>query len=293
MKRHFKNCRHQILNNQKNMNLHQTNNMKTSGRTGMNFFITLVLNLLIIPVLVMLTGCSSLQKREARFVSCVDRARPYVDGRQDYDTALYYLTNLETMCARFAEDSHSSDQEKEQWQERVEYIQKARQILVSQYDTALKQVRTMVDARQSEFVCFEATKDLRAAKGIADGQNGKCFNWFGFRDDPSEWAKAAVLCDRVLGNARISHILNLAAARQKFVCEHRLGSKGRSIYANLNALPDYDTFNGFPAFSEEDIIRSAKTIWSQTGTPMPLFKENTADTVPSIGTGYKTVSASH
>lgn len=274
------------------MNLHQTNDMKPSSGTGLKLFITLVLNLLIIPVLVMLTGCSSLQKREARFVSCVDRARPYVEGRQDYDMALYYLTNLETMCARFAEDSHSSDQEKEQWRERVEYIQKSRQILVSQYDTALKQVRTMVNAKQGEFVCIQAAEDLRAANSIANGQNGKWFNWFGFRDDPSEWAKAAVLCDRVLGNARISHILNLAAARLKSDSQHRLGNKGRSIYANLKALPSYDTFNGFPAFSEEDIISSAKTIWSQAGTPMPLFKEDSSDAVPSIGAGYKTASAS-
>ena len=266
--------------------------MKTSSRTGIKIFITIVLNLLIIPVMVMLTGCSSLQKREARYVAVVDRARPYVEGRQDYDMALYYLTNLETMCARFAADSHSSDQEKEQWQERVEYIQKSRQIIVSQYDTALKQVRTMVNARQGEFVCIQATEDLRAANSIANGQNGKWFNWFGFRDDPSEWAKAAVLCDRVLGDTRISQILNLAAARQMSDCQHRLGNKGRSIYANLKALPNYDTFNGFPAFSEEDIISSAKTIWSQARTPMPLFKEDTSDAVPSIGKGYKTASAS-
>lgn len=275
------------------MNLHQTKNMKTSNRAGMKLFIPLVLNLLIIPVLVMLTGCASLENHQARYVAAVDRARPFIQGRQDYDMALICLDNLEKMCVLFAQDSHSPDQEKEQWQERVEYIQKSRQIIVSQYNTALKQVRTLVNARQSEFVCFQATEDLRAVKSIADGQNGKWFNWFGLRDDPSEWAKAAVLCDRVLGDTRISHILNLAAARQKYDCEHRLGNKGRNIYVNLNALPDYDTFNGFPAFSEEEIICSAKKIWSQSGTPMPLFKGDSSDVVPSIGTEYKNTNVSH
>ena len=104
----------------------------------MKLFITLVLNLLILPVLVMLTGCGSLQKREARYTAAVERARPYIEGRRDYDMALTCLNNLETMCARFAADSHSSDREKDQWQERVDSIQKARQIIVSQYDTALR-----------------------------------------------------------------------------------------------------------------------------------------------------------
>jgi len=256
----------------------------------MKFFIRLVLNTFMIPVLTVLTGCSSLEKREAKYVAGVDHARPFVEGRQDYDMALKCLDNLENMCARFAKDSHSSEQQKECWQERAEYIQKSRQIINSQYNTALKQVRTLVSARQTEFVCIRAAVDLRAAKSIADGQNGKWFNWFGLRDDASEWAKAAVLCDRVLGDTRISHILNLAAARQKYNCEHRLGSKGRSICANLNALPRYDTFNGFPAFSEEEIICSARRIWSQTGIPMPMLKGDSSDVVPSFGKGYKLVS---
>lgn len=292
MKWRFKSCQHQKLNNQTTKNIYHNNHMISSNQIGMKIFITLVLNLLIIPVLVMLTGCSSLEKREARYVAAVDRARPCIDGRQDYDMALKYLDNLETMCVRFAGDSHSSDQEKENWEERAAYIHRARQKMVSEYNASLKQVTTFVGARQGEFVCFEATKDLRDAKGIADGQNGKWFNWFGIRDDSSEWAKAAVLCDRVLGDARINHILNLAAARQKKDCDRRLGNKGRRIYAKLNALPGYDTFAGFPSVSEEEIASYAKTIWSQTGTPMPLFKEDTSDVVPLIGTGYKTASVS-
>lgn len=288
-----------MLNNKKIMNFSQTNNMKTSSRAGMKLFITLVLKLLVIPALVMLTGCSSPQKecsspqkREARFEAALDRARPCIEGRQDYDMALQYLENLKAMCARFAEESHSIDQEREQWQERVEYFQKCRLIIISEYETALKQVRKVERTRQGEFVCIQAAEDLRAANSIANGQNEKWFNWFGSRDDPSEWAKAAVLCDRVLGDARINHILNLAAARQKSDCHQRLGKKGRNIYANLNSLPQYDTFNGFPASSEEDIIYCAKKIWSQTGSPTPLFKEDSSDVVPLIGTGYKTASTS-
>jgi hypothetical protein len=275
------------------MNIHPDRNMKTNNRASLNPFITAALKTLIVPLLIVLAGCGSLQKREARYVSAVERARPFIEGRQDYDMALIYLDNLQSMCVVFASDSHSSDQEKERWQERAGEIQKARQIFVSEYNASLKQVRTLAFARQSEFVCLQATKDLRAAKGIADGQNGKWFNWFGLRDDPSEWAKAAILCDRVLGDTRISHILNLAAARQKYDCEHRLGNRGRNIYADLHKLPGYDTFSGFPTPpSEEEINSSAKKIWSQTGRPMPLLKGESSDVVPSMGTGYKLASAS-
>lgn len=274
------------------MNIHIANNMKTTNRVGMNPFITAALKTLLVPLLIVLAGCSSLQKRKARYVSAVERARPCIEGRQNYDMALKYLDNLESMCGLFANDSHSPDQEKERWQERVGKIQEARRIFVSEYNASLKQVRTVAYARQSEFVCLQATEDLRVAKGIANGQNGKWFNWFGLRDDPSEWAKAAVLCDRVLGDTRISHILNLAAARLKCDCDHRLGNKGRNIYANLKALPDYDTFCGFPTFSEDEIISSAKRIWSQTGRPMPLLKGESSDVLPLIGRGYKIASAS-
>ena len=268
------------------------NHMKTSSQNGMKLFITPALNLLIVPLLILLAGCGSLQQHEARYAAAVDRARPCIEGRQDYDMALKYLNNLETMCVQFANDSHTSDQEKEKWLERADYIQKARQVFVSEYNTSLKQVRTMVYARQSEFVCQQANADLKIANGIADGQKGKWFNWFGLRDDPSEWAKAAVLCDRVLGDARINHILNLAAARLKADSDRRLGNKGRSIYANINALPGYDTFVGFPACSDEQITRYAKNIWSQTGTPMPLYKAETSDLMPLSGAGYKTASNS-
>jgi len=275
------------------MNLHQAKNMKTTNHTDKKLFITLAIHALVIPVLIFLTGCSSLKNREARYVAGVDCARPFVEGRQDYDMALKCLDNLEHMCNQFAQDSHSSEPEKINWQERVEYIQKSRKIIVSDYNHALKQVRTLVNSRQSGFVCIQAAHDLRIAQSIADGQNGKWFNWFGLRDDPSEWAKAAVLCDRVLGDTRISHILNLAAARQKSDCDRRLGNKGRAIYAKLNALPDYNSINGFPTFREEEIIGSAKKIWSQGGASMPLFKEDSLAVGTPIGKGNKNAGASH
>ena len=208
---------------------------------------------------------------ETRFLAAVSQARIFVEDRPDYAAALTHLDHLENLCVRSAAEPHCAGPAYFRWQERKQYLQTVRRTLVAQYNAHLSQVQTQWRAAQQQFICEAAAADLQTAQQITAAQNDKRFNWRGLRDEPEQWAKAAALCDRVLGEPRVDSLINLAAARQKTEITRRLGRKGKDFYALLRPLPGYETLPGYPAATPAALHQAAHQIWRQSRPVRPLI----------------------
>ena len=193
-----------------------------------------------------------------------NRARPYIQDRQDYDKAIQSLDEMMRLCQRCAAAPYWNETEKQQWLEQGRLLQDLRTSFVAQFAEATGAVQKALLQAQRQFVNSQAAEDLRAVRALVDGQDNKWFNWrvLGhFRDEVREFAKATRLCDRVLSDPLIDEPTHLAAAAQRALSTRRLGSEGREIYNSCSRLPGYSDSPGFPNPSPGEIHRQSEILW--------------------------------
>ena len=198
-----------------------------------------------------------------------------VKNRENYARAIEALTDLAALCRRFAAADYYTVTDRDKWSRSARNFDQLRDQYVHEFEVALGALHQALEQAQKIFVNTAAATDCRTAREIWNAQDNKTFNWWvlgRFRDDPREFAKAMVLLDRVLEDARVDYLIRTGAASQRVGCSDRLGRQGRAIYNQMGSLAGYDTLTQFPQATAEELRNAAEVEWRKAAQPAPALR---------------------
>ena len=198
-----------------------------------------------------------------------------VKNRENYARAIEALTDLAALCRRFAAADYYTVTDRDKWSRSARNFDQLRDQNVHEFEVALGALHQALEQAQKIFVNTAAATDCRTAREIWNAQDNKTFNWWvlgRFRDDPREFAKAMVLLDRVLEDARVDYLIRTGAASQRVGCSDRLGRQGRAIYNQMGSLAGYDTLTQFPQATAEELRNAAEVEWRKAAQPAPALR---------------------
>ncbi len=204
-----------------------------------------------------------------------DESYACVKNRANYARAIEALADLAALCRRFAAADYYTVTDRDKWSRSARNFDHLRDQYVHEFEVALDVLQQALEQAQKIFVNTAAVTDCRTAHEIWNAQDNKTFNWWilgRFRDDPREFAKAMVLLDRVLQDARVDYLIRTGAASQRVECSDRLGRQGHAIYNQMGSLAGYDTLTQFPKATAEELRNAAEVEWRKAAQPAPAFR---------------------
>ena len=198
-----------------------------------------------------------------------------VKNRENYARAIEALADLAALCRRFAAADYYTVTDRDKWSRAARNFDQVRGQYVHEFEVALGAFQQALEQAQKIFVNTTAVTDCRMAREIWSAQDNKTFNWWvlgHFRDDPREFAKAMVLLDRVLQDARVDYLIRTGAASQRVEYSDRLGRQGRAICDQMGSLASYDTLTQFPKATAQELRNAAEVEWRKAAQPAPVLR---------------------